>query len=166
MEETPVFEIQKSLEEIFNETTMKFITQELMKTRSVSPTDEITYSPVEKEQDGVTYVITAEHVPIEVVMKHADRNCRMCNSKGYSVRHMEKSRVPNPQDFILLSDSPIEGMTDEQKKLWMEMEKKKKMWRVMLPCRCALKNLSKKQHPIASNEIGNIVAKITYQVKK
>jgi hypothetical protein len=162
----PVFAVRKNLEDIFDETTMKYIMKEVMKSRRVSPTDEVSYSPVERQQDGVTYVVKAEHVPIEDIVKHASSRCRDCNSKGYSVRHIEKAKIPNPQDYVILSDKPIDSMTDEEKKLWVEVEKKKKMWRIMLPCHCAIKGLTRVQHTIFTNATGNIVAQITYEKKQ
>jgi len=166
MGETGVFSTSKELSEIFGETELKFILQEVMKTRKVSSTDVVSYTPIDKEKDGVKYVIKAEDVPIRELMGYATSSCRGCNGKGYSVRQVDKSKIPNPQDFVILSDRPIEGMTEAEKKLWLEVEKKKKLWRVMLPCYCTIKGISKKQSLISANALGNIVVRITYEVKQ
>ena len=156
----------KKIEEIFDAIILKHIINDIMKSRKVSPQDEVTYQLVEKEYKGTTYVIKAEHVPIEHLIKYSSSNCKKCNSKGYSIIYVSKSKIANPQDFVVLADRSVEKMSDEEKKLWLEVEKKKPTWRVMLPCKCTIKNISKKEHTIVANDMGNIVARLSYEIKQ
>jgi hypothetical protein len=156
----------KNLEDVFNPTNFKLILDEIMKSRKVSPQDVVSYSPIERAQDGVTYVIKAEHVPIETVVKYASSSCKECYGKGHYVAYIVKAKVPNPQDYVILSEEPVVGMTEERKKLWLEVEKKKPTWKIMFPCRCAIKGISKKESLICSNTAGNIVTKVTYEIKQ
>ena len=154
------------LESILDAVAFKYVIIEIMKTRAVSPQDEVTYQPIEKKYKDVTYIIKAEHVPIEYLIKYSSSNCKKCNSKGYSIIYVSKSKIANPQDFVVLADRSVEKMSDEEKKLWLEVEKKKPTWRVMLPCKCTIKNISKKEHTIVANDMGNIVARLSYEIKQ
>jgi hypothetical protein len=158
---------QDSIESIFGSLQVKFIADSLMKSRKVSPQDEVSYDPVDMMSlSRDNYTITAHHVPIEEIIKHGSGSCKKCNSKGYQVSYIVKNRVPNPQDYVILSEKPLTEMTPEEKKLWMEVEKKKTTWKIMLPCRCAMKAFMKDERNIMCNDAGNIVARLTYVMKE
>jgi hypothetical protein len=152
------------LEEVFGTTSLNLILKNLMKTRKVSPEDQVTYEPVETELSGVRYIIKAEHIFVEEIIKYGSSNCNKCNGKGYRIVHLEKRKIPNPQDYVILSDRNIETMSEEEKKIWVEMEKKKTTWKLMLPCICAIRKMAKREGAIFSNPTGNIVARLSYEI--
>ena len=166
MVETPVAEWPKTLAEMFGDLELKHIVQEVMKTRRVSVDDVVTYTPTERTIDGVVYEIKAADVPVKELMTYAASNCKSCNGKGYSIRYVAKGKIPNPQDYVILSDKPMESMTEPEKKLWVEVEKKKSTWKILLPCYCTLKWISKRESGVFSNVLGNVVARITYEKKQ
>jgi hypothetical protein len=165
MGDEPVLADRKDLVDVFSETSLKFISEAVLKTRKVSPEDKVSYEDIEREENGVVYIVKAEHVPIDDLVGHALSGCKNCHGKGYYICNLDKAKIPNPQDYVILAEKNIVDMPEAEKKLWLEVEKKKKLWRIMLPCRCALKAITKKQPGIFTNEPGNIVARLSCVVK-
>jgi hypothetical protein len=56
-------------------------------------------------------------------------------------------------------------MNEEMKKLWIEKEKKKNTWRIMMPCRCAIKGLLKSDDSTVAVGDGNLMMKIQFKVR-
>ena len=141
--------------------------KELMKTRKVVDETTVTYGTVEHRLGDKKYVITAEHVPIDYIFKYASSNCKMCTyGKGYYVAHVEKHKIPNPEDYVMLSTVPIKEMSEEEQNIWREKEKLNKFWRVMYPCQCAVKRALNKEPDLLTNPSGNILLRASYEVKK
>jgi hypothetical protein len=163
MKDVLVPESLPPIEELLNPTQFDFVVKNLLNSRRVSPEDEVSYTPVETEHNGIRYLVKAAHVSVDEIRQHGQSSCKKCIGKGYSIVYLDKSKIPNPQDYVILSEKPIETMTEEEKKLWIEVEKKKKLWKVLIPCKCAIKRLSRLQRTIVSNQVGNIVAKLSYE---
>lgn len=140
--------------------------KELSASRKVELDDTVTFKPVEIIQDTKTYVLTAEHVSVQDIAKYGQDSCRSCYGKGYFLSLLEKRRIPNPQDYLVLSEKNVETMTAPEKGLWLEVQKKEKMWKIMFPCRCALRKMAKVEPNMVSNEAGNIAFRITYLIKE
>ena len=119
----------------------------------------------EKDADGVEYLVKPEYVSGEEIYKHAKNSCNMCWGKGYKVLNLEKRKFPNPKDYILLAQQPLNDLTEEQKKILVEREKLSKMWRILLPCSCAIKSIIKKDKHLFVSVDGNICFRINYEVK-
>lgn len=149
------------VEEIFNPTMVSTIYKEIMATRKCVGDDEFTYSPIEKATGGKTYIIVAKHLRIGEVMSQAKSSCNKCYGSGKKMMLMGKDQIPNPNDFLMLTDTSLKGFTEEQKRIVVEQEKQKKFWKVLLPCPCTIKSMVKKGRHIVSNELNNIVAEVT-----
>lgn len=157
-------EVKKPLHEIVDDNNFKIITSRILKSRKMGDNDTVTYEVFDQLVGDKIYTITPEHVPMDYLYRYAKSKCS-CNGKGYYVTNIMKNKLQNAGDFVLLADRPINEMTDEQKKLYIEAEKKKTMWRVMLPCKCALTGAMKKEPDILANQTGNVVIRINYEVK-
>lgn len=158
--------IPKPIQEVFDRNNLNHIVDQLTKTKRYDPpTNGIFFDPIEYTHNGVTYIIEGAWVPANDIMTHANSSCKKCNSKGYYVAEIMKHRLPNPQDYVVLSTEPLTIMSDEQKKLWVEKEKKKPTWRVMIPCPCAMKKLLKKDSSVLVVGDGNMMMRFTYKVK-
>lgn len=154
----------KHLHEIFNRPTFDIITERILKDRKVDMQDKVTYVDFDHLYEGVTYAIKPVHVPIDYIFKYGVSSCKQCVGKGYFVTKLFKRNIPKPADYVILSEQPIKNMTDEQKKMFIEMEKKKPLWRVMLPCSCALKKAQIKEPDLVMTADGHIIVRMTYTV--
>jgi hypothetical protein len=162
----PQTSVQESLGNILSKDAYNRAIKELSATRSVALDDTVTFKPVEIIQGDKTYILTAAHVSVQDIAKYGQDSCRSCYGKGYFLSLIEKRRIPNPQDYLILSDKNIEAMPEPEKKNWIEVQKKEKMWKIMFPCRCALRKTAKVEPNMVSNEAGNIAFRITYQIKE
>ena len=155
---------KKLLTELLPSTTISILSKKVMKNREVIK-DEVVYKEFEWEEKGVTYRVIPRHVPIEDVFKWAANSCKNCSSKGYYVLQMDKGKIKNPEDFIIMSDQNLEDMSEEQKKIMIQEESRKSYWRVLLPCKCALKRMQRKMPDVLSTDLGNILVKLDYEIK-
>lgn len=149
------------VEDLFGSNLAKAIYKEILNSRKCNGDDDFSYSIIEKDHEGKTYVITPRHVPIGESMSYGNSSCNKCYGSGKMVINMEKSKISNTDDFIMLSDVRLDGLTEEQKKIVVEKEKQRKFWRVLLPCPCTIKKMLKKKKQIVSNDLNNIVIEIT-----
>lgn len=164
-EEEKLVEPESPIDKMFSEAELKTILKKVMDTRKVYNDNTVTYSDVDWTKNEKNYIIIAEHISLEDLKKLAKSNCKMCNGKGYHIEHLDKAKIPNPEDYIILSSKPMDNLTEDQRKQLVEEEKQRKHWRVMLPCKCGIKELVKKENYIVSNALGNIVIKMTYKEK-
>jgi len=152
-----------SIREVFDKMAVDNILKKVLENRVINEDEKaidkkrVFYKPFEYKRDDVSYVIKAEHVIIDDMFKYANSNCKTCNSKGYYVIHIEKSKLPNPVNYVLLSNVPFEGLSDKELEEWKEKVKLEKAWRVMLPCSCVLKKASNKDKSLFFNGDGSII---------
>lgn len=157
---------RKSLVEELDKPNFEIALKELMKTRRVIDESTVQYGTIEHSCGNKKYTITATHVPIDYVFPYAKGSCKQCNSKGYQVINIEKHRIANPQDYVMLSNVPIQDMTEDEQRIWREKEKLNKFWRVMLPCRCAVTRALLKEPDILTNPDGSILLRTSYEVEE
>jgi hypothetical protein len=153
------------LHEIMDRNNFHMLTERVQKSRKVDRNDNVTYENFNQVYKDVSYDIKPVHVPIDYIFKYGSNSCKQCSyGKGYYVVNILKNKIPNPADYIILSDQPIKDMTDEQKKIFIELEKKKPFWRVLLPCNCAMRKAQAKEPDLLMNPTGNIVLRLTYTI--
>ena len=150
-----------SVEELFNGVLVKEIYKEILDSRKCVGEDKFTYDTLEKTIGDKTYIITPRHVPIRETMSHGKSSCKDCYGTGKKIVYMDKSKVPNTDDFVILASESIKGKTEEQLKAIIENEKKSKHWQVLLPCSCAIKQMYKKGMRIVANDVTNVIVEVT-----
>ena len=150
-----------TVEDLFGSSLAKAIYKEILDSRKCVGDDAFSYTTIEKDHEGKTYVIIPRHVPVGESMSYGNSSCKHCYGSGKKIINMEKNKISNTDDFLMLSDIRIDGLTEEQKKIVIEKEKQKKFWRILLPCPCTIKKMLKKGKQIVSNDLNNIVIEIT-----
>jgi hypothetical protein len=105
--------------------------------------DGVTYEEFTHDAGDKMFVVRPKHVTIDEVSAYANLKCKICNSKGYFVANIAKAKLKGPSDHVILSNKPFEGLNEEQRNEIIEEERKRKTWRVILPCDCAVKRMSK-----------------------
>ena len=148
---------KKSLRDLLDESNFRFVVDRIMKTRKNEGDDRVSYEPFTHKTGTMEIDINPVHVPTDTLFKEAKSSCKDCNSKGYQVHLIPKQRIRNPEDYIVLSEVPFRDLSEEEKKKIIEQEAKKTTWKVMLPCRCAVKRALMKDNSLLVNELGNIV---------
>ena len=152
------------LREKFSGVTLDNVLKHVLNSRVLNEDEEtvdrkrVFFKPIEYKGD-VAYLVKTEHVVIDDVFKYAHSRCKDCNSKGYYVAHIEKAKLPNPVNYVLLSNSPTESlkdMSETQLKIWKEKMAKETAWRVMLPCHCVMKKGPTKDRSLFFNGDGSI----------
>ena len=155
----------KYLHEIIDRNNFQMITERIMKGRKVDLNDNVTFEYFTHKVNDVSYNIVPVHVPIDYVFKYGNNACKQCGyGKGYYVTNLFKNKIEKVGDYIILADQPINELTDEQKKIFIELEKKKPLWRVMLPCSCALKKAQSKEPDLLMAFDGHIIVRLTYTI--
>ncbi|MBD3261058.1 MAG: hypothetical protein GF334_05150 [Candidatus Altiarchaeales archaeon] len=139
--------------------------RKVIESRKLTDIDGVEYGSVEHidKDKSVKYTIRGVHVPMDKIFKYARGNCNTCNSKGYTVVHIDKKYVKEPGDYVLVSSEPVDGLSKEEMGIWREKMAREKAWRAMLPCQCALKKALKKEPDLYANELGNIIVRIEYE---
>ena len=140
-------------------------TRKVIESRKLTDIDGVEYGSVEHMDTDkhVKYVLSGVHVPMDEIFKYAQSKCNVCNSKGYKVVNIDKRKIQEPGDYVLISSQPLDDLTPEQLKLWKENVAKQNAWRTMLPCQCALKRALKKERDLYANDWGNILVRIAYE---
>lgn len=150
-----------AVEELFNSTVAKVIYKDLMDSRKFVGNDQFIYTPIERVVEEKTYVISTRHINISETMSYANQSCKQCYGTGKKVMCVDKKKISNTEDFIILASVPLKGLTEEQKMAIIEEEKKGKFWTVLFPCPCTIKNMLKKDKQILANDLHNIVVEVT-----
>jgi len=158
-------QFEKALKEILSSVDYKFLCEKIIKEKVQRSDNSFEYKDFSQTMAGVEYLVKPEYVSGEEIYKHAKNSCNMCWGKGYKVLNLEKRKFPNPKDYILLAQQPLNDLTEEQKKILVEREKLSKMWRILLPCSCAIKGIIKKDKHLFVSVDGNICFRINYEVK-
>jgi len=148
------------VEELFGSMS-KMIYKEIMDTRKCEGDDQFSYQPIEKIRDDKVYVITARHVQIGETMSYAKSSCNQCYGSGKKIINIEKNKIGNTDDYMMLASVSLKGLTEEQQQIVLEREKKSKFWKVLLPCPCTIKSMVKKNMQVLSNGLNNIVVELT-----
>lgn len=161
MSQTNIKEKTYLVEDVFNHSLSKAIYKEILSTRRCSGEDKFSYDTIEKSHENVTYLIMPRHIPLVESMSFGNSNCNSCYGSGKIIMNVGKDKIENTDDFMMLASIPLKGLTEEQKKIVIEKEKKAKFWRVVLPCRCTIKSMLKKGMQIISNDMNNIVIELT-----
>lgn len=146
------------LEGIFSQMLVNAIYKDIMASRKCVGEDDFSYDVLERPFGEKTYIITTRHIPVSESMKYGNSSCNKCYGSGKKIINIEKSKIANTKDFVMLSSESTRGLSEEQ---IVEQEKKNKFWRVMLPCSCAIKRMLKKGMYIYANDMNNIVVEIT-----
>jgi hypothetical protein len=149
------------VEEIFHEVIVKEIYKEILDNRKCVKEDMFTYAPIERTAGGKTYTITARHIPMKEAMSFAKSSCRDCYGTGKRVLLLDKNKIKNPDEFVVLAPEPILGKTAEQLKTLVEGMKKTKYMKILLPCQCTIKQMHKKGLHVVSNDMTNIMVEVT-----
>jgi hypothetical protein len=155
-----------AVEELFNSTITKLIYKDLMDSRKFVSDDLFEYNSIERVAGEKTYVISARHIGIVETMSYANQSCKYCYGTGKKVVCMDKKRISNTEDFIILASVSLKGLTEEQKLAVIEEEKKGKFWTVLFPCSCTIKNMLKNDKQVLANDMQNIVVEMTCTEKK
>jgi len=125
----------------------------------------VTYEEFTQEFGGVTYVFRPEHVTIDEVSKFGNPRCNVCFGQGRKTVEIAKTRLKGPGDHVLLSRGPFEGSTQLEKERLIELERKSKTWRVLLPCECAVKAMSKRDPNFFVSDDRAIMFRVVYEEK-
>jgi hypothetical protein len=149
------------VEDIFPQTMVKLIYKEVMSSRKCAGDDQFTYSDIVKTHDSKTYIISARHIPLSESTQHGKSNCNQCYGTGRKIMKIEKHRISNTDDFVMIAPVSLKDLTEEQKQAVIETEKAAKFWTVVLPCHCVVKNMLKKGLYILSNDMSNILVEIS-----
>lgn len=139
----------------------QMIYNNLMNTRKCIGDDKFEYTTQEIIKDDIKYKITASHIPLDKIKLYSKSSCNICFGKGFRIIAIEKEKIPNVEDFMMVSSYDIRNASEEQKKIFIEKEKKNKNWRVALPCKCTIKNMKKKNLQVVCNNMGNIVFEVS-----
>lgn len=157
---------KKVLTEVLPSAILNNVITELYEKRSPEGYPEIT-----RMIGTQKYTIKAKEYDLDSVMKNASSSCKMCSyGKGYYVSHIAKVKYPNPAGFMTFKPEMEvpEGLPEEQKKMFLEMAKKRyeesPTWKVLNVCNCAIKNTLKKNRDVVSNTQGNIFIMLDYEV--
>lgn len=170
--EQKVFEVKPPLDSLIDNTSQQVIFNQFIKNRKSDDKDQITYQDIPWKIGEKEYTIKAQPVTIEEIAKKAKSSCNSCNSKGYIIRIIEKSKTPDPENYIVLSDVPFRSLSEDEKKVWVEKQKQSKTWKIALPCICAMKRYIKALMNQTTSDIimytqqYNIVMKISYEIKE
>jgi hypothetical protein len=149
------------VEDLFSSALTRAIYKEIMNSRKCTGDDQFSYQPIEKDFEGKKYIIYARHIPVGEAMSYAKSSCNKCYGSGKKIMNIEKDRIPNTDDFMMLSSVSLKGLTEEQQKIVIEREKATKFWKILLPCPCTIKGLIKKGVQVLSNDLNNILIEIT-----
>lgn len=160
---------KKPLNQIFQNMECDLILQEILKSRSDKEPYE--FKPVVRDRGDKTYTITAKDVSLmDEVFKNGSSSCRYCNGKGYYINHLSKFKHPNPDNFMTFKpefDAPVD-LTGEQKKIWVEMQKKKydedPCWKILQVCNCAVKKTLKDPF-VYANALKTLFFRLDYTVE-
>jgi hypothetical protein len=119
------------------------------------------------------YIIKATEYDLNQVMKNASESCKLCSyGKGYYVSYLDKKKYPEAYGFMTFKPEMEvpEGLPEEQKKIYLEMVKKRyeesSCWKILNVCHCATKNTLKKNKDIVSNTNNNIFIKLDYVIEE
>lgn len=153
------------LSKILDRNNYRTLCEKVEKSRKVSDDGSMFFEDISYTYGGKSYRVLPIFMPVEDVKKYSKSSCNKCYGKGYAIHLKEKSKISNPQDYTLMATQPINNMTEEQKKIWIEKEKENKFWRVLLPCSCAVKNAAKKIPDFLFNNEGNILIRLEYEIE-
>lgn len=159
---------KKVLAEVLPAAILNNVITELYEKRSPEGYPEIT-----RMMGTQKYTIKAKEYDLDSVMKNASGSCKMCAyGKGYYVSYIAKAKYSNPSGFMTFKPEMEvpEGLPEEQKKMFLEMAKKRyeesPTWKVLNVCNCAIKNTLKKNRDVVANSQGNIFIKLDYDVEE
>lgn len=116
-----------------------------------------------------TYLIKPERVDHDELIKKGRSSCRTCFGKGYFVSNLLRSKYPDPSSFLEIKPEHTmpENLSEEQKKIWMEREKKQydecPTWRIMNICSCALKSFAKSNPNVMYNQAHTLFIDFDYE---
>jgi hypothetical protein len=127
--------------------------------------DGVKYEEFTHKCNDVEYVIRPSHVTIDEVAAFGSSKCNVCWGKGYKIVNLAKVTLRSPHDHVILSSRPFDGLSDEDKEKVIDEEKKSKTWRVLLPCDCAVKAISKKDKDFYVSNDRAIMFRVTYEEK-
>lgn len=131
----------------------------------LTDSDGVSYEEFTQKSGDVELIIRPKHVTIDDVSEYANPKCRTCNSKGYMSVQIAKHKLKGASDHIILSRKPLDGLTDEQKDAIIEEEKKSTTWRIILPCECAVKRMSKNDPNFFVSDDRAIMFTLDYEEK-
>ena len=120
---------KKQLYELMSAADYMNICNDILATRREEDDGAVVYDEIEYTVGGVVYKVQGHHFPVQDVIEAAASKCKDCNSKGYIVTNVPKSKLPDPSGYFV--DEEPEG-------------KKNDFWRITTPCECGVKNIIKK----------------------
>jgi hypothetical protein len=148
------------IDKIFDPVIIKSLSKEIFATRRNVGDDDFIYDKLEKVINGKTYILTPVHLTMDKITDRAKNSCKDCNGTGRKVIRYLKEDISNPLDYVILSDVPTKGLSEEEIKEVVEREKKNKYWRVVIPCRCTIKSMIESGEFILSNREQNIIIRV------
>lgn len=153
------------VDDIFDSISINAFSKEIMNSRRCIGDDDFSYDVLEKKKDNKTYFLIPKHISVKEVINLGNSKCKRCYGSGKKIINILKEKIPNTNDYLMLSRRSMANITEDQKKLLIEEEKQNKFWRILLPCECAMKNLIKKEDLILSNDMNNIIIKVICEEK-
>lgn len=153
------------IDKVFNSIETKILSTEIMNDRRCAGDDRFSYKIIERKKGNKTYILTPIHISVRDVIDMGNSRCKKCYGSGKKIISILKEKIKNPDDFLMLANRSMINLTEEQKKIIIEEEKKNKFWKILLPCDCAMKNLIKNGDFILSNNMNNIIIKVICEEK-
>lgn len=152
---------EKQIYELVSSVDYMNICNLVLGTRKEGEDGAITYQEVEYTLGGTSYKIQGHHFPIQDVVASANKNCKECNSKGYTTISILKSKLPDPSGYFVEEEEehtlPEGGAfttapTD--------------FWKITTPCECAVKNVIKKNPSVFTIDTRCVFISLTHTVDK
>ena len=121
----------------------------VLATRKEEDDGAVTYEEIEYTADGTLYKVQGHHFPVQDVIDSADNKCKVCTSKGYTVVNIPKEKLPDPSGYFVI-ESDDKAKDDP------------KMWRILTPCECGVKNVIKKNAGVFTIDTRCVFVDLTF----
>ena len=139
--------------------------KKLLATRKVAEEGRtISYEEIAHKMNDKIIKLRGVDVPYEEIHKCANNRCNICNGKGYYVKGVLKTKLPDPKGNLVLEDLIPKGLTEEQQKIWKAKIESLPTWRVFTNCTCAVMRYLKKNIDVIVNTNHNIFVRIDYDI--
>lgn len=156
---------QKPLDLVVDRGTFNLIIRKVTETRKdVGDGRTYTYSEVTHGMGDKEIKVLGRHFSLDIVLGNRNNSCKNCYRKGYQFANIPKSKYPNPNPFLIDSDTLPKDLSDEEQQRWVKEQEKVSTWRVMNICRCAIKRTKAKHPEVLTNELNNIWMTLDYEI--
>ena len=132
------------------------ICNEVLATRKEDEEGAVVYSEIEYTVGDTVYKVQGDHFPVQDVIDSADKNCKTCNSKGYSTINVPKTKLPDPAGYFVDTEEYAPGVTTASPDFW----------RITAPCECAVNNVIKNNGALFTIDTRCVYVDLTYTSEK